>query len=59
MLMGVLYTYAYYNCTRAFTYIHSVGFCIAYSVAQVFLGPQLADKQQRESAFFIGHIRHH
>ena len=51
MLMGVLYSYAYYNCTRAFTYIHSVGFCIAYSVAQVFLGPQLADKQKGNPRF--------
>ncbi|MBO7072895.1 MAG: hypothetical protein J6V89_05215, partial [Acetobacter sp.] len=34
-------------------YIHSVGFCIAYSNYRVFLGPQTTDKQQKESAFFI------
>ena len=44
MLMGV-YTHTRTKVTRVVSYIHSVGFCIAYSVAQVFLGPQLADKQ--------------
>ena len=34
-------------------YIHSVGFCIAYSNRQVFLGPQKADKQEMKSAFFV------
>ena len=34
-------------------YIHSVGFCIAYSNYRVFLGPQTTDKQQKESAFFM------
>ncbi len=45
MLMGVLYTRVYFICARAYTYIHSVGFCIAYSNYRVFLGPQKADKQ--------------
>ena len=39
-------------------YIHSVGFCVAYSRLWVFSGPLSADKQERESAFFIGRIRH-
>ncbi len=30
MLMGVLYTYAYYF-VRMVSYMHGVGFCIAYS----------------------------
>ena len=34
-------------------YIHSVGFCIAYSNISVFSGPQTTDKQERKSAFFI------
>jgi len=31
--------------TRVVPYIHSVGFCIAYSNYRVFLGPQTTDKQ--------------
>ena len=53
MLMGVLYARVYRIGTRVCSYIHSVGFCIAYSNRQVFLGPQKADKQQRESAFSL------
>ena len=46
MLMGVLYAPAYIvNGMRACTYIHGVGFCIAYSNYRVFLGPQTTDKQ--------------
>ena len=55
MLMGV-YTHTRTKVTRVVSYIHSVGFCIAYSVAQVFLGPQLADKQIKKSAFFMKNI---
>ena len=51
MLMGVLYTRVYYICTRVYTYIHSVGFCIAYSNYRVFLGPQKADKQKGNPRF--------
>lgn len=39
--------------TRVLLYIHSVGFCIAYSNYRVFLGPQTTDKQQKESAFYV------
>jgi len=60
MLMGVYYAHAYHHInTRVCSYIHSVGFCIAYSNYRVFLGPQTTDKQKKESAFFIGRIRHH
>ena len=31
--------------TRMRTYMHSVGFCIAYLTTRVFSGPQEADKQ--------------
>lgn len=31
--------------TRVVPYIHSVGFCIAYSNISVFSGPQTTDKQ--------------
>ena len=52
MLMGVLYASAYILTNmRTCTYIHSVGFCIAYSNRQVFLGPQKAGKQLKKSAF--------
>lgn len=34
-------------------YIHCVGFCIVYSVAKVFLGPQLASKQKRNPRFLF------
>ena len=53
--MGV-YTQTRTKVTRVVSYIHSVGFCIAYSVAQVFLGPQLANKQIKKSAFFMKNI---
>ncbi len=33
------------------TYIHSVGFCFAYSTTRVFLVPQMTDKQEKKSAF--------
>ena len=41
------------RCTCVVLYIHSVGFCIAYLRLKVFSGPQLTNKQQRESAFFV------
>ena len=54
MLMGVYYAHAYHHInTRVCSYIHSVGFCIAYSNYRVFLGPQTTDKQKKESAFFM------
>ncbi len=42
MLMGVFsHPYvSYLYMVRACDYIHSVGFCIAYSDISVFLGPQ-------------------
>ncbi len=54
MPMGVYrYARAYLNLSvRTCAYIHGVGFCIAYSNYRVFLGPQLADKQEKRSAFF-------
>ena len=46
MLMGVFYAPAYIVMDmRVCTYIHGVGFCIAYLELWVFSGPQLADKQ--------------
>ena len=54
MLMGVLYAPA---CIvigmRACTYIHGVGFCIAYSDIWVFSGPLPADKQERDPRFLM------
>ncbi len=53
MLMGcIMHPRVPYIGMRVCTHIHSVGFCIAYSNYRVFLGPQLADKQEKRSAFF-------
>ena len=41
------------RCTCVVQYIHSVGFCIAYLRLKVFSGPQLTNKQQKRSAFFV------
>ena len=54
MLMGVFYAPAYIVMDmRACTYIHGVGFCIAYSTTRVFLVPQKADKQERDPRFLF------
>lgn len=53
MLMGVYYARVYHIGTRVCSYIHSVGFCIAYSVSWVFSGPQMADKQKGNPRFLF------
>ena len=53
MLTGVLYTHVYFISACVSAYIHSVGFCIAYSDIWVFLGPQWADKQKGNPRFLM------